>query len=244
MSSYNLTETTVEILKNFANINNQATFKSGYAQRACNPNRNFIADVELTEPLPVDCSLYELNRLLGIIDTCKGSSLPTVAFGEKSLVVEHDHGEVTIPYAHNDVVAKVPDRQFHMEKLYATFDLPLALWNKIKRTAAVLQTTSLHIILNEANVLTLKLVNDRDKGGDSSGSASYNMPNTRVEDNAEPNTWAVKFDVLELLPGDYTVTVGEIGTNSGSQTLFGMVFTLNDAKKKVTYLTSGHLLKK
>ena len=72
---YTLTDSTLEILKNFANINTQATFKAGTFQRACNQSRNFIADVELSDPLPVECSLYELNRLLGIIDTCKGTSL-------------------------------------------------------------------------------------------------------------------------------------------------------------------------
>lgn len=242
MASYVLNDATVEILKNFANINNQVVFKEGHAQRACNDTRNFIADVELTEPLPQECALYELNRLLGIIDTCKTDKMPTIAFGGSSLVVEHDHGSVTIPYAHADVIAAPPAVQFHMKKPVASFDLPLALWNRIKRTAAVLQTTSLHIIVNRKGELVLKLVNEKDKGGDASGSASYHMPNTQVQDAVE-NTWAVKFDALELLPGDYTVEVGEIGNNTSTNTLFGMFFRLNDPTKKVTYITSGHVVK-
>lgn len=242
MSAYVLNETTVEILKNFANINTQVVFKPGHAQRACNDTRNFIADVELPEPLPQECALYELNRLLGIIDTCKTDKLPTIAFGDTSLTVEHDHGSVTIPYAHKDVVAAPPSVQFHMKKSVASFDLPHALWQRIKRTAAVLQTTSLHIIVTNAGELVLKLVNDRDKGGDAAGSASYNMPNTVVSDPTN-NTWAVKFDALELLPGDYSVEVGEIGNTTSPTTLFGMFFKLNDPVKKVLYLTSGHVVK-
>lgn len=242
MASYVLNDTTVEILKNFANINNQVVFKAGNAQRACNDTRNFIADVELTDPLPQECALYELNRLLGIIDTCKTDKLPTIAFGSSSLVVEHDYGDVTIPYAHADVVAAPPAVQFHLKKPIASFDLPLSLWTKIKRTAAVLQTTSLQIIVNQRGELVLKLVNEKDKGGDASGSASYNMPNTKVQE-AVDNTWAVKFDALELLPGDYTVEVGEVGNNTNGTTLFGMFFKLNDPTKKVTYLTSGHVVK-
>lgn len=242
MSSYVLNDSTVEILKNFASINNQVVFKAGSAQRACNDTRNFIADVELNDPLPQECALYELNRLLGIIDTCKTDKLPTIAFGSSALVVEHDYGNVTIPYAHTDVVAAPPAVQFHMKKPIAAFDLPLALWTKIKRTAAVLQTTSLQIIVTAKGELELKLVNDKDKGGDASGSASYNMPNTSVYEAVE-NTWAVKFDALELLAGDYTVEVGEIGNNTNSNTLFGMFFKLNDPTKKITYLTSGHVVK-
>lgn len=242
MASYVLNDTTVEILKNFANINTQVVFKPGHAQRACNDTRNFIADVELPDPLPQECALYELNRLLGIIDTCKTDKLPTIAFGSSSLVVEHAHGSVTIPYAHADVVAAPPAVQFHMRKPIASFDLPQSLWQRIKKTAAVLQTTSLYIIVNEQGELVLKLVNEKDKGGDASGSASYNMPNTTVVD-ATDNTWAVKFDALELLPGDYTVEVGEIGNSTNTNSLFGMFFRLNDPNKKVTYLTSGHVIK-
>lgn len=242
MASYVLNDTTVEILKNFASINSQVVFKAGNAQRACNDTRNFIADVELPEPLPQECALYELNRLLGIIDTCKTDKLPTIAFGTSSLVVEHDHGRVTIPYAHSDVVAAPPSVQFHMKKPIASFDLPQELWNRIKRTASVLQTTSLYIIVNSDGELVLKLVNEKDKGGDASGSATYNMPNTQVVDAVE-NTWAVKFESLELLPGNYTVEIGEIGNNTSSTTLFGMFFRLNDPIKKVTYLTSGHVVK-
>lgn len=242
MASYQLTDTTVEILKNFANINTQVVFKAGNAQRACNDTRNFIADVELPDALPQDCALYELNRLLGIVDTCKTDKLPAISFGTSSLIVEHDHGSVTIPYAHSDVVAAPPAVQFHMKKPIATFDLPQELWTRIKRTAAVLQTTALYIIVTQQGELVLKLVNEKDKGGDSSGSASYNMPNTNVTDPID-NTWAVKFDSLELLPGNYTVEVGEVGNNTNGNTLFGMFFRLNDPNKKVTYLTSGHVVK-
>lgn len=242
MASYVLNESTVEILKNFANINNQVVFKAGNVQRACNDTRNFIADVELSDPLPQECALYELNRLLGIIDTCKTATLPTIAFGDTSLVVEHTHGSVTIPYAHKDVVAAPPTVQFHMKKPIASFELPQELWTKIKRTAAILQTTSLFIIVSASGELQLKLVNERDKGGDASGSASYHMPNTTVVE-ATDNTWAVKFESLELLPGNYTVEVGEIGNSTNETTLFGMFFRLNDPTRKVTYLTSGHVVK-
>lgn len=242
MTPYILTDATVEILRNFANINDEATFTAGHAQRACNPSRNFIADVELADALPVDCSIYELNRLLGIIDTCKGDALPTLTFGETSLVVNHEHGEVTLPYAHADIMAKPPAKSFFMADQIASFDLPLTLWNKIKKTAAVLHTSALHIIVTKSGDLKLRLVNEKDKGGDSSGSAEFNMPNTLI-DKKGANTWMVKFDVLQLLPGDYTVTIGDVGGSTSSEKIFGMFFTLNSPTKKVTYLTSGHLVK-
>lgn len=242
MSSYVLNDTTLEILKNFSNINPQVVFKEGRAQRACNDTRNFIADVELPDALPKDCALFELSRLLGIIDVCRTDKLPTIAFGDSSLVVEHVHGRVTIPYAHKDVVAAPPSVQFHMTKPIGSFDLPYELWSRIKKTAGVLQTTALHIIVDKKGELVLKLVNEKDKGGDAMGSASYRMPNTVVREATE-NIWSVKFDALHLLQGNYKVEVGEVSNSANSNTLFGMFFRLDDLTKKVTYLTSGHVVK-
>ena len=244
MSNYPLSEASLDILKNFAAISEQVQFKAGTSQRTCNSTRNFIADVELPEPLPIDCSLYNLNRLLGIIDTCKGSALPDLTFGETSLVVTHDNGEVTLPYAHESVVAAPPVYTFVLSKKFASFDLPAALWTKIKRTAAVLQTTSLQFTIKDGK-LTLKLINDKDKGGDSIGWGSYNMPNTVVTDGIKSNVWVVKFDALEFLPGDYNVEIGDVSFNTatGESSLFGAFFTLADPKKNVRYLTSGHVVK-
>lgn len=243
MSKFTLDDATLAVFKNFANINTQVVFKQGREQRACNPSRNFVADVELAHPLPVNCAIYELNRVLGVIDTCKDTGLPELEFGTAALTIRHAHGEVTIPYAHADVVAAPPPTKFQMIKTIATFNLPLTLWTKIKRLASTLEINYLHLIMTSQGELKVKLVNDKDKGGDASGSATFDMPNTTVH-ATDANVWAVKFDSLELLPGDYTVEMGEIiGNASSSSTIFGVFFTLNDPTKNISYVTSGHVVK-
>lgn len=243
MSKFTLDDATLAIFKNFANINTQVVFSPGREQRACNPSRNFVADVELAHPLPVGCAIYELNRVLGVIDTCKDTGLPELEFGSGALTIRHAHGEVTIPYAHPDVVAAPPPTKFQMIKSIASFNLPMSLWTKIKRLASTLEINYLHLIVTASGELKVKLVNDKDKGGDANGSATFDMPNTTVH-TPQPNVWAVKFDSLELLPGDYTVEMGEIsGSGPTGNTIFGVFFTLNDPTKNISYVTSGHVVK-
>lgn len=241
--NYPLSDDTVEILQNFANISPQIIFKPGAAQRTCNATRNFIADIEFPEPLPVDCSIYDLNRLLGIIDTCKGSKLPELTFGPTSLTVKHDHGEVMLPYAAATVIPAPPAHKFTLSKQFASFDLPASLWQQIKRTAAVLKTTTLQFIIDDAHKLSVKLIDEKDT---KTGWGSYNMPNTVVDPKSTPATWVVKFDALQLLPGNYKVELGDVSftsTGGATSTIFGAFFTLQDPKKKVSYLTSGHVAK-
>ncbi len=243
MTQVNFSDATIDILKNFANINPQVILKEGTAQRVCNESRNFVADVEFAESIPVDCAFYDINRILGIIDNCKGSTLPTFTFGENNLVLKHDDGTVTLPYAHPGVVEAPPANKYHMAKLSASFDLPAALWNKIKRTASVLQTTSLQFTI-EDDKLSVKLINERAAGGDTVGWGTFNMPNTIVAPGAPNKSWLIKFDALEFLPGDYFVELGDIASSVNATTsTFGVFFKLNDPAKKVTYITAGHVVK-
>lgn len=236
---YTLSPATIEILKNFAAINPEVVFSKGIEQRTANNLKNFMADVELDAPLPVDCALYNVNKLLGIIDTCKGATLPDLEFFDTELKIVHEHGEVTLPYAHRDVVQAPPSSKYSLAREVASFDLPASLWTKITRTASVLGTTSLQFETDVNGSLRLKLLNDRDKGGDTTGWGSFTMPNTVVAAPVD-TAWNVKFDSLELLTGDYKVTLGDIQTATSKTTLFGVFFKLNDPNRKVTYLTSGH----
>lgn len=241
--NYPLSDDTVEILQNFANISPQIIFKAGTTQRTCNATRNFIADIELPEAIPTDCAIYDLNRLLGIIDTCKGQKLPELTFDTTSLTVKHDHGEVLLPYAAANVIPAPPAHKFTLTKQFASFDLPASLWQQIKRTAAVLKTTTLQFIIDDSRKLTVKLIDEKDT---KTGWGSFNMPNSVVDPKATAAAWVLKFDSLQLLPGNYKVELGDVSfTSAGgaTSTIFGAFFTLNDPKKKAVYLTSGHVTK-
>lgn len=242
--TYQLTPETVEFLKNFARINNQAIFSAGQLQRACNPTRNFIADIAFPVAFPRDFALYELTKLLGVIDLTKGS-LPSITFQETSLIVTHDHASVTLPYAAENVIAKPPTAQFHAAKTIATFDLPVATWNLMEKTASVLGTTTLQFITTDTGTLTLRLVTEKgaaDMASTSTGSAEI-IPENVVVHEPTNAVWAVKFQALELLAGDYTVEAAEVNHPNGGAAIFGVFFRLKDATKQVTYLTSGHVVK-
>lgn len=238
--AYTLTDDTIDLLKNIASINSEFIFKAGTAQRACNPSRNFIADIEFTDPFPKECAIADLPRILSVVDISMGDARPTLEFGDSSLVVRHAHGKVTVPYAHEAVIKKPPTHQYHLADPVATFDLPAGLWRQIKRTAATLQTPTLHLAVKDGK-LEFKLVHEKNLAG---ASAAYRMPNTTITNPAE-GVWGVTLESLELFPGDYAVEIGNIGASNlppGTQ-IFGAFFHLKSDTHRVTYLSSGHVVK-
>ncbi len=246
-TEYKLSPATLDILANFCRINEQVILKQGTSQRTSNGNKNFIADVELDTPIPMECAIYNLNRLMGILSTC-GKDDTSILFAEHGMTVKHQYGKTYIPFAHPQLVAKVPGNKFFMANQVAQFSLPLSLWQVMQKQASILDFNTLQIILNDDKVFSLRLVNDKTTSGTAVSDqlqATFTVPDLVVDDAAEPNVWSVKFDVLALMPGNYTVSVGYLGSDRAPEgtTLFGMVFDLQDPTKKVTYITAGSVVK-
>lgn len=239
---YTLTPATVEILKNFASINNEVVLREGPAQRVANPARNFIADVELASPFPRECALVELSRLLGIIDTLKTTTLPDIVFNEDHLLVIHDqYGTVRLPYASMEAVTVPPMQKYYMDSEVANFQLPANLWDKIRKTSAILETGVMQLSVRDGE-LNVQLVDEKLKT--KGPGATYTMPQTTVV-NGTSNVWSIRLDSLKLIPGSYSVSMGQIRSTvqkQGTASVFGVFFTLNDTEKKVTYLTSGQVV--
>lgn len=240
MNTYTLDKQTVSVLKNFSRINEQMVFRAGTFQRTCHSSQGFLADVELDVPIPVDCALYDVNNLLGIIDIgTDGAKYPTLEFGENSLVVKSDYSSVTLPYANKAVVAAVPDYKFTMAEPFASFTLPNSKWSKIKSVASILEAEQLEFDIIDGK-FGLSLMSRKDKG---KGNAAFTLPDEVVHSGIPNNTWVVSLQTLELLPGDYHVVFGNItSTKSATTKLFGALFTLLNGPK-VTYISAGNVKK-
>ena len=75
-----LSESTVEVLKNFSTINPSLVFKEGNLLRTVSPQKNILASSVVAESFPSDFAIYELNQFLGLNSLFDNGS---IAFGEK-----------------------------------------------------------------------------------------------------------------------------------------------------------------
>ena len=60
----NLSDNTVNILKNFAGINNSILVKQGNQLRTISVAKNILAEAEIPEDFPRDVAIYDLNQFL------------------------------------------------------------------------------------------------------------------------------------------------------------------------------------
>ena len=60
----NLSDNTVNILKNFAGINNSILVKQGNQLRTISVAKNILAEAEIPEDFPRAVAIYDLNQFL------------------------------------------------------------------------------------------------------------------------------------------------------------------------------------
>ena len=81
LESMKLSDITLELLKNFAGINNSILVKQGNKLRTISVAKNILAEADITEDFPKDVAIYDLNQFLN------GLSLhqdPNLDFSEDS----------------------------------------------------------------------------------------------------------------------------------------------------------------
>jgi hypothetical protein len=79
-----LSDSTVTLLKNFSNINQSLMFKQGNSIRTISVMKNILAEATITEDLPKDFGIYDLNQFLNGMSLHKD---PELDFENTSYVV-------------------------------------------------------------------------------------------------------------------------------------------------------------
>ena len=75
-----LSTETLSILKNFGAINQGILFKAGKTLKTVSSHKNILAQVNITEEVPADFGVYDLNNFLSVISL---GTDPTFEFEDK-----------------------------------------------------------------------------------------------------------------------------------------------------------------
>ena len=133
----NLSDNTVNILKNFAGINNSILVKQGNQLRTISVAKNILAEAEIPEDFPRDVAIYDLNQFLN------GLSLhhdPDLDFTEDTyLTIREGKRRVKYFYADPQVIIAPPEKEITLPTEDVCFQLDSQALEKMLKAAAVYQ---------------------------------------------------------------------------------------------------------
>ena len=191
-----LSESTVNLLKNFSSINQSILFKEGNKLRSISVMKNILAEATIAEEFPKDFGIYDLNQFLN------GLSLhnsPELDFDNNQFVVIKE-GKMRSKYFFADasVIVSPPEKEITLPTEDVCFQLTSQQLEKLKKAASVYQLPDISAI-GENGVVKLVA---RDKKNDTSNDFSI-----IVGETDEEFVFNFKEENLKIVPGTYDVIV-------------------------------------
>jgi len=194
-----LSEHTVDVLKNFASINQNLIIKEGSTLTTMSAMKNIVAKAEVEESFDKEVAIYDLNEFLASISLFTS---PILDFNEGFVTIkEENNPKNSLKYFYSDPsVVTSPNKTITMPSKEVSFKLNGENLNKLKRAAGVIQAPDLVLEKNNTDVfLTVK-----DKKNDTANTFSIDVDT--VADGSDFKFF-FKVENLKLMDGDYDVDI-------------------------------------
>ena len=194
-----LSDHTVDVLKNFATINQNLVIKQGSTLTTMSAMKNIVAKAEVEESFDKEVAIYDLNEFLASISLFAN---PVLEFDEGFVTIrEENNPKNSLKYFYSDPsVVTSPNKTITMPSKEVSFKLNGENLNKLKRAAGVIQAPDLVLEKKNTDVfLTVK-----DKKNDTANTFSIDVDT--VADGSDFKFF-FKVENLKLMDGDYEVDI-------------------------------------
>ena len=189
-----ISKETVNILKTLATINTNLLIKKGSRLSTISPQKNVVAEIDVTETFPSDFGIYDTTEWLGVLSLFTD---PDIDFTDKFATISGNDGAIKY-YAADESILVVPQKPLTFPKSDIDFTMPAGVLAQVLKTAGVIRSPDISIIGDGKNI---KIVVADMK------SATSNSFNMVVGKSVETFTANLKVENLKLIPGDYDVSL-------------------------------------
>ncbi len=191
-----LSESTLSLLKNFSTINQSILFKQGTKLRTISVMKNILAEATVTEEIPKDFGIYDLNQFLNGLSLHQSPELDFV--NEGHVVIKEGRMRSKYFFADPNVIITPPDKVIDLPSEDVSFELSTDQLDKLLKAAAIYQLPDLAVVGSSGVVKILV----RDKKNDTSNDFSVTVGETDKE-----FSFNFKVENIKILPGTYDVSV-------------------------------------
>ena len=144
-----LSDNTLTVLKNFANINNSVLVKKGTNLRTISVAKNILAEARIEEEFPRDFAIYDLNQFLNGLGLHQD---PELDFKEETyLNIREGKRRVKYFFADPAVIVSPPEKEISLPTQDVCFQLDSVTLEKLLKAAAVYQLNEFAIVVGETD---------------------------------------------------------------------------------------------
>ena len=196
-----LSENTLNVLRNFSGINQNILIKSGSTLKTISEARNVVATADVTEEFAKDFGIYDLNEFIGVmglVDT------PSLKFEDDFVTVSDSSGRSKVKYFYAaEETLTSPTKDVTMPEPDVKFVLDNDTLNKLKKAASTLGHNEVSIQAKDG-ILSLSVVENQN--------ATSNAYQIDIDGEFKQDAvfnFIINISNLKILPGDYDVEISQ-----------------------------------
>tara|TARA_Y100000758_G_scaffold241384_1_gene177406 strand:- start:245 stop:916 length:672 start_codon:yes stop_codon:yes gene_type:complete len=196
-----LSKETIEILKNFSDINQSLVFNAGKKIKTMNSLKNILAHANVKEDFPRQFAIYNLTEFLGYLSTM---SEPELVFEETYIKVTDKIIQDKYKYANTDYIVS-PEKDIKVTDYSIKVNIKEDVFRMIDKKTTILQLHDLYLKGDTtSNSISLCASN---KKNDSSNEISIKVG----EGVSKKFNVVLKKENLKIIPGNYDISVSPKG---------------------------------
>ena len=202
---------TLDILKNFSEINQSILIKKGKKLKTVSTLKNILAHADVEENFPQDFAIYQLNEFIGVLSTMGN---PDLTFHDKYVMLSQESGASTKYFFADPSVVVAPEKDIDMPVVDTSFMLSEKQYNDLMKMSSILQLNDVMIKgCSKSNKMSLAVTN---KKSDTSNDYSIDLlGEAKVKESFK---MYFKTENLKIIPGEYVVAVSSKGISKFDNT--------------------------
>ncbi len=202
-----LSNDTINVLKNFGAINQGILFKKGKVLKTMSSGKNILAEVTIKEDIPTEFGIYDLNKFLSVVSLHKDN--PTFEFGDKEVKIVGNKGRSKMKYRFCEptMIVTPPEKQLAMPNPEVSFSLSAEDFDWIMKAAGVLGSPQIAVESDGSKVTVTAF--------DSSDSSAHTDALEVSSGNGDKFRFIFKTEHLtKLFGGAYDVQISSKGISN------------------------------
>ena len=198
-----LSKHTLNMLKNFSDINMSIEIKEGNILRTVSVQKNILAQAEIEDSFPQDFAIYELNRFLGAVSLFDD---PEFQFNGKSANIGTTKHSVDYVYCDPSMIVTPPENNITFPDPEVKFTLSQDALSQIMKASNVLGTPEIAVEggPHPNDVIRLKAL---DVNNDSTDTFKVVLD----EKSGDKFRFVFKTENMKMIPGNYDVEISSKG---------------------------------
>ena len=198
-----LSKHTLNMLKNFSDINMSIEIKQGNILRTVSVQKNILAQAELEDEFPKDFAIYELNRFLGAVSLFDD---PELEFNAKSVNIGTTKHSADYVYCDPSMIVTPPENNITFPDPEVKFTLTQDSLSQVMRASNVLGTPEIAIEGGPHPNDSIRI-----KALDVNNDSTDTFQVVLDEKSGHTFRFVFKTENMKMIPGNYDVEISSKG---------------------------------